>query len=451
MLDERTANSTSKQIEIKITVSNTPKWFFISKLFSLKKVFKASLGIIERWFTTVANLEDFLELDFTLVATVLNSSELLIDSELQVFNVVNAWLNHKSIERSKHAKYLLQRVRLSLLTVPALNSILDKYLWIVMNDECSKVIKKIIEYKNKLPFNFKNNLPISRHCSQNNFKFVVVGGRSKTTNQVVRDAFTIDGSDFLSINSLPIINYGRYRSKIICIKGEIYVFGGFNVRLDQVMPVEKYSPATNTWYVIKQMYDKRSYFCACSFIEDIYVFGGLLKEETSSCLVFNTINKTWKEIAFINVARQYASCVVFEGRIVVSGGHNAIDGTLNTVESYDHIDNSWKHMPKMVEERYCHKSVAIKNKLFMIGGLLNTSVEVFDSCSNKFVLLKYNSANLRPKNVSDITTLGNRILIFNNNNGSVLIYDVEDNEWEEKSCEATQDIKYFSCAKVPHH
>ena len=137
LLDEKAANSKDKQIEIKVTVSNTFIWFLISKVFNLNKVSKTSLGIIQRWFTTVADSKDFLELDFTCVSAILNSSELLIDSELQVFNVMNAWLNHNSIERSKHAKYLLQRVRLSLLTIPALNNILCKNLWITENDERS--------------------------------------------------------------------------------------------------------------------------------------------------------------------------------------------------------------------------------------------------------------------------------------------------------------------------
>ena len=69
-------------MEIKVTVSNTLKWFFIAKRFNLKKVFKTSLSIIERWFTTVADSEDFLELEFTCVSAVLSSSELIIDSEL---------------------------------------------------------------------------------------------------------------------------------------------------------------------------------------------------------------------------------------------------------------------------------------------------------------------------------------------------------------------------------
>ena len=110
LLDESVGNKTSECIEDKVTIKNCIPCLFFSQLFRHLEIFKKSLGIIERWFTSVADLEDFLELDFKLVSALLSSSELLIDSELQVFNVINAWLNHKSIERSQHTKNLLQRV-----------------------------------------------------------------------------------------------------------------------------------------------------------------------------------------------------------------------------------------------------------------------------------------------------------------------------------------------------
>ena len=97
---------------------------------------------------------------------------------------------------------------------------------------------------------------------------------------------------------------------------------------------------------------------------------GFFRRETiSSCLGLSTINKTWKEIARMNEFRYNASCVVFEGKIVVSGGCNENDEDLNTVEAYDHINDSWTKMPNMIEEKYCHKSIAIKNKLFIVSYL----------------------------------------------------------------------------------
>ena len=67
----------------------------------------------------------------------------------------------------------------------------------------------------------------------------------------------------------------------------------------------------------------------------------------------------------MNVSISYTSCAVFEGRIVVSGGYN--NGFLSTVEAYDHIAEKWTNMLNIVEETYHHKSVAFKNKLFIVG------------------------------------------------------------------------------------
>ena len=123
-------------------------------------------------------------------------------------------------------------------------------MWVVLNNECSEIIKKVIEYKNKFPFNCTSNLPASRQCSQINFDLVVSGGDNENTRQVLKDAFTVDFTDFSNVKSLPTTNYGRYKPKIICIKGKIYEFGGFVDDINPVMSVEKCSLDTNTWDVI---------------------------------------------------------------------------------------------------------------------------------------------------------------------------------------------------------
>ena len=80
MLYETTFVQISELIRDKVTYKNCILCLFFSKLFRHQEVSKTSLHIIERWFTTVADSENFLQLDYILVAAVLNSSELLIDS-----------------------------------------------------------------------------------------------------------------------------------------------------------------------------------------------------------------------------------------------------------------------------------------------------------------------------------------------------------------------------------
>ena len=87
----------------------------------------------------------------------------------------------------------------------------------------------------------------------------------------------------------------------------------------------------------------------------------------------------------MNESRYNASSIVFEGKIVVSGGCN--NRILNTVEAYDNVANTWTNMPNMNKRRYYHKSVAVKNNFFIVGGNQKTC-EVYDSITKMFVLLK---------------------------------------------------------------
>ena len=165
--------------------------------------------------------------------------------------------------------------------------------------------------------------------------------------------------------------------------------------------------------------------------------------------MFNTTNKAWTEVSRMNEAIHNASCVVFEGRIVFSGGYNINNGEINTVEAYDHIDDSWTNMPNMIAERCWHKSVAIKNKLFIVGNLSSHTFEVFDSFSKKFASLQHPSINSRIYKIADVTSIGNKVVIFNKGDGPVFLYDVENDAWSEKSCEATKHVEFFSCASIP--
>ena len=48
----------------------------------------------------------------------------------------------------------------------------------------------------------------------------------------------------------------------------------------------------------------------------------------------------------------------------------------------------------------------------------------------------------------EAVTIGSKIFVFVYET-NVLIYNLNKDEWSEKSCEATKNIAMFSCAKLP--
>ena len=104
----------------------------------------------------------------------------------------------------------------------------------------------------------------------------------------------------------------------------------------------------------------------------------------------------------------------------------------------------------MVKERSDHKSVAVKNKLFVIGEICTNNCEVFDSTTYKFTLLKQPTlaSGFHLYDLFEVITIGSKIFVFQRNS-NVKTYDFENNEWSVKTCEATKDLAFFSSVKVP--
>ena len=152
----------------------------------------------------------------------------------------------------------------------------------------------------------------------------------------------------------------------------------------------------------------------------------------------------------MNELRTQAACSVFEGRVVVSGGFRNLNpyDISNTVEAYDHVANTWFKLPDMIERRHYHKSVAVKNKLFLVGGVVNKNTcEVFNSTTNKFCLLKKPERLFESSSLTEVISIGTKLNIFCNK-GHVIVYDIDNDEWSEKTCETTKNLLLFFCVKL---
>ena len=267
--------------------------------------------------------------------------------------------------------------------------------------------------------------------------------------KVQRNVFSCDFKNLNNSKNLREMNRGRQNSVAVCVKDEIYVIGGFDVNNHRIMSIDKYSFSNNAWENVADMYDTRVSFCACSFMEDVYIIGGGITTTIEPSVRFNTKRKVWEEVGKMNGLRIDAACTVFKGKVVVSGGFN--NGYLNSVEAYDHVAESWSNMPTMVERRASHQSVAMKDKLFVVGGWIERSCEVFDSTCNKFVLVNpppQDFTNYLDETVK-ITSIGSKLIIFGDQTNSILFYDVENGEWHDEPCEITGHLHGYCCVKLP--
>ena len=136
-----------KTVEVKIGTNNVAALYNFSQLYSSSNASKPPLQFIERCFQMFVDCTSFLELDLKLISKILSSSELNIDSEMEVFNAVVSWLEYKK-ERKIYAKDLFLKVRLCFLSDPALKLIKEKISCLI--DDFAFINEVITEKKKYL-------------------------------------------------------------------------------------------------------------------------------------------------------------------------------------------------------------------------------------------------------------------------------------------------------------
>ena len=104
----------------------------------------------------------------------------------------------------------------------------------------------------------------------------------------------------------------------------------------------------------------------------------------------------------------------------------------------------------MIKQRRSHELVAIKNKLFAIGGGENTC-EVYDSCSKKFSLINSLKTNFKFnfENSTGAVSMGSKIIVFDFNTSFVACYDKNKEQWSEQLIEMDGRYNFYGCVKLP--
>ena len=393
---------------------------------SNSEIKKHVVNYIQKWFCRITEKNIYLDLSFTSIKDLLSDSGLKISSEIEVYNAAERWIKHEPKERIKFAIELIKLVRLPLLSSAVLQSLLKN------KNSFLKCLKSKIYIKNVIGKNKNKTFDHFSSCYQNRY--------------YTQDSFHIItqcDNDNHSVEFEIYESQGRTLAKIFDfidmeIEYMFFIYETFYVLSSRSF--KSYSTKTKKWsksFDYPKNYNYFNYFCSCVFMGHIYILGantnswGGRSKKFKSCIVFSPKTEKFKLIAAMSAQREENfACAVFGGKIVISGG-TLNNQALNSVEVYDHCAEKWSKMADMLEGRYDHASVSIRNKLYMIGGITK-KCEVFDSFSQKFAYIKPILSTyeyLRFK--TQFVTTGSKIKIFNKYLLSGAVYDVEHGKWLE--------------------
>ena len=132
------------------------------------------------------------------------------------------------------------------------------------------------------------------------------------------------------------------------------------------------------WVPLPQMVYARNEAGALYLDSCLHVVGGWESNATRHERLDLRTSK-WEVLAELPGYRGAPALACHESKVVVSGGSDVM--AQRTVYEYDDRGNSWRELPSMVERRYRHGLIPLKDKLYAVGGKGTCSVEAFDGSS----------------------------------------------------------------------
>ena len=174
----------------------------------------------------------------------------------------------------------------------------------------------------------------------------------------------------------------RCFASAVAVNAELYIISGFDGRR-RLYSVEKYSPGSNEWLMVKSINTSRSDAASVNHNGKIYMFGGFSGDSLSSCECYDVEDDHWHYITPMQCKRSGACAVSLptQNKILVLGG---FDGSVrvNSMEIYDAQTNKWSYGRPMTFIRSNFTACLVHHEVYAIGGLTGqgttNSVEIYD-------------------------------------------------------------------------
>ena len=427
-------------------------WFFYEtmKTCSYKYTKSFVFDIINKRFCGITIEKQHCSFSLESIKEILLSSSLKISTEVETFSAIESWIGHDSSERLKYAKELINLVRLQLLTHAALKFLLARKSDFAQNESIQTCLSKIIETKNNNHVSNTTSDVQNRHFKED--RLYIIARDTKHGNQY---------NIYMNKKKVDKKEIGFVEIKDDIAAEDIAVLAA-DEKLYFLCPQDLMSYNINTKKIKKVLATypvARAGGGYCIFMGHIIILRGVnlnhqeYDRDAMKNYSYNIKNVGLAEISRLPEDKEYYACAVFDGRIVVSGGGDG-KNYVKSVHVYDFFQEVWSEMPEMNEVREMHASIAVHNKLYIVGGS-SPEFEVFDLCSEKFVYIKTPSLSTYAWDGLPVRCfkLGNKIKIFiasksHQDTLDVFVFDVQrEEEWiqEVVKVERAKESKFFLC------
>ena len=311
------------------------------------------------------------------------SEDLKVLKEEEVYEAVMNWVKHNAYDREKHLATLLLHVRMPLMAPFYLSENVEKDQIIRRTPGCLDFVLEAKNYHmpsaDRTQYNTTRTRP--RKFMGVVWSVVSVGGWQHKA--ATRDVYAFIPSSG-QWHPLSPIYEPRYNHAVLTCDGFIYVLGGRNETTKLLSSVLRFDPSNNQWTYVSHLPYPLAALGAVAFDGQMYVVGGLSAiGSVNLTFKYSTRKDTWQHVAPLGMPRGALSIVSDDKNIYAIGGiHRTGEGQnstweyLNTMEIYDKEHNVWRFGTQLLSPRAHASAVYLNKRIFLVGG----QSEMFGIC-----------------------------------------------------------------------
>ena len=322
-------------------------------------------------FFSITNTNDFLQLEIGYIVELLGS-EGLAASDCEAFDAALKWINHNVSLRAKHFDQLINYIDLTCLP----NGYISQ---VTCCHEYARTSELLMGLQRSIDVMAKNSNGAPSHGEpvgyHGNKAILVVGGWEKG-----KGGTATVSCYFPSLNkwcSLKNMNIARYRHGIAVHGHIVYAVGGSLEADDSCIECLDLNQPGLPWKRLLPMCSGHIGVAVTFLKDDLYVSGGFCGKTLNTVQRYSAVTNTWEMISPMMQARE-GHCLIACGSFLYAiGGCCGQDNSevLKGVERYDPPMDSWFPVKPMKTQRYGACGVELNQKLYVCGGQLNVYTE----------------------------------------------------------------------------
>ena len=406
-------------LERHMSESNCISTFYFAEMYQCDELITNTRKFIHANFASVAEMDEFLNLEAKEVERWISSDEISVAIEADVFRIVLKWIEQDKSERKASFEQLFRHVRLAFLSRDFLLDVVTNE-FVLENSDCYKLMSKAM---NMPGFSSEENFPQSPRQGLETRAIVACGGKYTLCYLPEKDEWKrlADGLSERDERS-QVINYRdqlfafssgvkaerydpvfdcwstldhmklprEHLAKVVVVRGEIY-----SIEIDtssKQSTIKRLNAERFSWQTVLSSHEGcRKNSCVVAAGNHLYVCGGRLDNDfLTKAERFDTVENKWEEIANMQQARGYACGVATEGKIFVAGGTIDWESVLKTCEMYNISTNEWQFIGSLKVHREDGRMMCLKGTLYVLGGTdiydrTELSVECYDPTEDKWI------------------------------------------------------------------